>query len=194
MEIIVCVLTFFLAGVPFGLIFSKVFKGIDVRKVGSGNIGATNVLRAAGWKVALLTALFDIAKSALPVIFTKYYIGSDFAYIVAIFAVMGHIFSPYLRFKGGKGVACLFGALLGLKILYFLVFLLLFILLIFITRYVSLASIITSLSVFLYMLLSIRTFNSLLFGFTVFFLILVRHRDNIKRLIAGTEPKVGRKR
>ncbi len=187
-------LTFFVSGIPFGLIFSKIFKGVDVRKVGSGNIGVTNVLRAAGWKVALLTAVFDIAKSALPVIYAKSVIGHDFAYIVAIFTVIGHIFSPYLLLKGGKGVACLFGSLLGLNYLYFLAFLLIFAALIFITRYVSLASIITTFLVFLYMLLFVKTQNAILFGFIVFLLVVIRHRGNIERLIKGTEPKIGSKK
>ncbi len=191
MKIGIIVFTFFLSGIPFGLIFSKVFKGVDVRKVGSGNIGATNVLRAAGWKVALLTAIFDVAKSALPVIYAKGAISPDFAYIVAIFAVMGHIFSPYLLFKGGKGVACMFGALLGLNVLYFFAFLAIFALFIYITRYVSLSSILTSLLVFIYMGIFSREKNAILFGFVVFLLIVLRHSGNIKRLIKGTEPKIG---
>ena len=192
MKIAVIVCTFFLSGIPFGLIFSKVFKGVDVRKVGSGNIGATNVLRASGWKIALLTAIFDVSKSALPVIYAKYQWGIDFAFIVAIFAVMGHIFSPYLLFKGGKGVACMFGALLGLNVFYFLVFLFIFISLIFLTRYVSLASITTSFLVFLYMLFFVRSHNAILFGIVVFLLIVVRHKGNIERLIKGKEPKFGK--
>ncbi len=189
----VVVITYFLSGIPFGLIFSKWFKGIDVRKVGSGNIGATNVFRAAGWKIALLTAVFDISKSALPVIYAKTKISPEFAYIVAIFAVMGHIFSPYLFFKGGKGVACLFGALLGLNPLYFIIFLAIFVLLILITRYVSLSSIITSFFVLLYMLLFVRQQQAILFGVVVFLLIVLRHKGNIERLRKGKEPKIGKK-
>ncbi len=194
MKVAIIIITYFLAGIPFGLLFSKWFKGVDVRKIGSGNIGATNVLRAAGWKVALLTAIFDVSKSALPVIYAKNHISPGFAYIVAIFAVMGHIFSPYLLLKGGKGVACLFGALLGLNPAYFLAFLLIFVSLIFITRYVSLSSIITSFLVFLYMLIFQRSNNSILFGFVIFLLVVIRHRGNIERLIKGVEPKIGSKK
>ena len=193
MKMGVVVIAYFLSGIPFGLIFSKWFKGVDVRKVGSGNIGATNVLRAAGWKVALLTAIFDVSKSALPVIYAKTQISPEFAYIVAIFAVMGHIFSPYLFFKGGKGVACLFGALLGLNPLYFIIFLVIFILLILVTRYVSLSSIITSFLVLLYMLLFVRQQRAILFGVVVFLLIVIRHKSNIERLKKGREPKIGKK-
>ncbi len=186
---------YLVGGIPFGLILSRTLKGVDPRTVGSGNIGATNVIRAAGPAVGILTGVLDIAKALVPVWLAQHYGGPHLAIWMVLAAVLGHCYTPYLGFRGGKGVASAFGAFIAFDIRIaaaafgvWLVFLLVF-------RYVSLASLAAALTMFLATLFLYR--YDLVFAWValaVALVIWIRHRSNIVRLLRGEEPRVGGKK
>jgi len=183
--------TFLVAGIPFGLLYVKIFQKKDVRTVGSGNIGATNVLRAAGAKIALLTAVSDILKSFIPVILArKFFSDSLFPYLVWMTAVLGHCFSPYLKLKGGKGVSTFFGGLLALEPLVALITFVIWVLVIAVSQYVSLGSMIASAVPFITFLIKGATTDILVISFLLPLVIVYRHKDNIRRLLNKTENKL----
>ena len=203
------VVTFLVCGIPFGLILGKVSGNIDIRKAGSGNIGTTNALRVAGPKIALLTLLLDCLKGAVCVCVARQLIGrigfglsvecmapgaagDGMLALVALAGVWGHIFSPYLHFKGGKGIAVGLGVTLawywpiGLGLLGF------FIVGVAITRFVSVGSLcaaiglpIATVATFPYSSLLLKLIMALI-GVTVVW----AHRSNIKKLMAGKESKL----
>ena len=200
--IVVC----YLAGaIPFGLLVVKAFKGIDIRTVGSGNIGATNVARAAGRKVAVLVFLLDFAKGYLPVLgvllLSKRYEPSQLLPVLAGLAtVVGHMFPVYLKFRGGKGVATGAGMLAALVPLPLGIAFIVWVLVVGASRYISLASIcaVVALPVSFIVLNGGNALDGKL-TYTVFCvviaaLVIVRHRSNIKRLLSGTENRVGGKK
>ncbi len=187
---------YLLGSVPFGLFFGRKFGGgIDVRTVGSGNIGATNVLRSAGKKAALLTLLADCLKGLVPVaIAGRLSLGGWVPVLTGVAAVLGHTYPLYLGFRGGKGVATSFGVMLAVSPGYGALCLLSWAITASIWRYSSLAGLV---AFALYPLLTIAADSDerprgalalFLFG-----MIYYRHRENIKRLLAGREPKIGRK-
>ncbi|MEO0246382.1 MAG: glycerol-3-phosphate 1-O-acyltransferase PlsY [candidate division WOR-3 bacterium] len=183
------ILTYLVSGIPFGLIYVKVFKKTDIRQVGSGNIGATNVLRAAGIKIAALTALSDILKSAIPVLIAKnLFSDSLYPYLIWLTSIVGHCFSPYLKFKGGKGVATFFGGLFVLSLSYTLWALILWLFIIVLTGYVSLGSITAVLIPFVLSLVKTDYSNAIIY-FLGSSIIILRHKDNILRLLKGTENR-----
>jgi len=191
-----CIIASYLVGaIPFGLFFGKFFGGVDVRTVGSGNIGATNVLRGAGKKAALMTLLADALKGLVPVLLTAW-IGNDdtITALSGIAAIIGHNFPVYLRFKGGKGVATSFGVVLAVAPWTGLVCLLTWAAAAAVWRYSSLSALI---AFALYPLITFAFHGDSrplsLLSLVVFGLMYFRHRDNIKRLLVGTEPKIGQK-
>jgi len=192
----VCITASYLVGaIPFGLFVGKFLGGVDVRTVGSGNIGATNVLRGAGKKAALMTLLADAIKGLVPVLLTAR-IGNDdtVTALSGIAAIAGHNFPIYLRFKGGKGVATSFGVVLAVAPWTGLVCLLTWAAAAAVWRYSSLSALI---AFALYPLITFAFHGDSrplsLLSLVVFSLMYFRHRDNIKRLLAGTEPKIGQK-
>jgi glycerol-3-phosphate acyltransferase PlsY len=191
-----CIIASYLVGaIPFGLFFGKLLGGVDVRTVGSGNIGATNVLRGAGKKAALMTLLSDALKGLVPVLLTAW-IGNDdtITALSGIAAIIGHNFPVYLRFKGGKGVATSFGVVLAVAPWTGLVCLLTWAAAAAVWRFSSLSAL---LAFALYPLITFAYHGDSrplsLLSLVVFGLMYFRHRDNIKRLLAGTEPKIGQK-
>jgi acyl phosphate:glycerol-3-phosphate acyltransferase len=196
----------FLAGsIPFGLILVKMAGKGDIRKAGSGNIGATNVLRAGGKLLGISTLLLDVAKGYLPVFLAGHF-GQPVHLLafVALAGVLGHMFTPWLKFKGGKGVATALGVALAYHPMMVLPSLVTFILLVAIFRYVSLGSITAGLVL---IPAAAGVFGSWfcpaaqepygvwpIVAWTIIaFLVIQRHHANIKRLIAGTESKFGGK-
>ena len=186
----------YLAGaIPFGLIIGKTMGGVDVRTVGSGNIGATNVLRGAGKTAALLTLLADALKGFIPVLLAARIFSDDtITALCGIAAIAGHNFPIYLRFKGGKGVATSFGVVLAVAPWTGLVCLLTWGAAAAVWRYSSLSALV---AFALYPLITF-TFHGdskplSLLSLFVFGLMYFRHRGNIKRLLVGTEPKIGQK-
>jgi glycerol-3-phosphate acyltransferase PlsY len=181
---------YLLGGIPVGVLFARA-QGIDLRKIGSGNIGATNVIRALGPRVGTIVFLLDVLKGLIPSVAARWVApGHQEIWLYAgFFAVAGHCASPFLRFRGGKGISTALGGVLGAAPLTALSAFVLFAILLFIIRYMSLASIIGTASAniwgFVYGdALPVRV------GFAVMTLFLVwRHKANIKRLMDGTEPK-----
>ena len=190
---------YFIGSIPFGFLAGKM-RGIDIREHGSGNIGATNVLRTLGKPVGITVLIFDIAKGVVPVMLAQHFSDSSIIPIVAAVAtILGHNYTCFLGFKGGKGIATSAGALAPLIPIPLLVAVLVWVIAFFVSRYVSVASIGAALS--LPITLGIifatgKTWDSVLFGFTLLLSILAiwRHRSNIQKLRAGTENRFQRKK
>lgn len=188
--IVSCVLAFIFGSIPFGYVIGKL-KGVDVRQHGSGNIGATNVSRVLGKKYGALVLFLDALKGALPVLILKI-LGFPLEYQVlsGFFAILGHCFSPFLKFKGGKGVATGLGVFLVVSPKITLVAFFIFLLVFFLTRYVSLSSITAALSypVIFKLFGKPSDFTSLLIFLTAF-VVVGKHYQNIIRLLKGEEKR-----
>ena len=187
--IIGCAAAYLLGSIPTGLLLGKAY-GIDVRKEGSGNIGATNLYRTVGRKVGVMTLIGDCLKGMLPVMAAHYAAPSaDLAAWVGLAAFCGHVFSAFLRFKGGKGVATALGVFLALSPLAVVISLAVFLGLMLKWRYVSLGSV----SAAAVMPLAVVALGGgrVLTAVTVVIsaIVIIRHRENIQRLLAGTENK-----
>lgn len=190
--IVIIILSYLLGSIPFGLVLTKLAGLGDVRDIGSGNIGATNVLRTGRKDLALATLLLDAGKGAIAVLLCAYLGPIDLAPLAGSAAFIGHCFPIYLKFKGGKGVATFFGTLLainpyvaGLSIMSWLLSALVF-------RISSLSALIASIAapIFAYIHIPNLTWLYCLFMTLVIF---IRHKDNISRILQGTEPKIGKK-
>ena len=186
--IIVSVYSYFLGSIPFGFILTKIFLKQDIRETGSGNIGATNVLRTGNKFLAILTLVLDFLKGYMTIIITLKYF-NDLILLSALIFLLGHIFSIWLKFKGGKGVATYLGILLALSVNYFLIFIIVWVSVLLILRYSSLSSILATFGIFIYEYFFLEN-NILSFLFISFIIILYAHRSNILKLINKTETKV----
>jgi glycerol-3-phosphate acyltransferase PlsY len=184
--IITALVSYLFGSIPFGYLFTKILLKKDIRNVGSGNIGATNVLRTGNKSLGYLTLVLDIAKAVVPVIFIKLNY-PDLVYISALCAFLGHLFPIWLKFKGGKGVATLVGILLSINIYYAIVFGTVWILTFVISKYSSLSSLFASISIPIYLLIIDK--GNIIFFIIMFVLIFYTHRENIKRLINKEESK-----
>ena len=186
--IVVLFYSYFLGSIPFGLIITKIFLDQDIRDVGSGNIGTTNVLRTGKKSLAIATLIFDILKGYLSIIITLKYF-NDLIYFSALICFIGHIFPVWLKFKGGKGVAAYLGIILALSFKFGIIFAVTWLLISFIFKYSSLASMIAALTVFAYsIILNNNTLS--IFLFITFIIILYTHRGNIIRLKDSKETKI----
>ena len=186
--IIVSVYSYFLGSIPFGFILTKIFLKQDIRETGSGNIGATNVLRTGNKFLAILTLVLDFLKGYMTIIITLKYF-NDLILLSALICLLGHIFSIWLKFKGGKGVATYLGILLALSVNYFLIFIIVWVLILLIFKYSSLSSILSTFGILIYEYFFLEN-NILSFLFISFIIILYAHRSNILKLISKTETKV----
>ena len=186
--IIVASYSYLLGSIPFGLILTKLFLKKDIRDVGSGNIGTTNVLRTGKKFLAAGTLLLDLLKGYLSVVITFYYFEDLISYS-ALLCFVGHIFPIWLKFKGGKGVATYLGVILALSYKFFLIFGISWLILTFLFRFASLSSIVSTLIIFLYSyFFENNNFSLMLFIF--FIIILYTHRENIVRLKNSSENKI----
>jgi acyl phosphate:glycerol-3-phosphate acyltransferase len=219
---LVAVIAYLLGSIPFGYLLLKIFRKQDVRTIGSGNIGATNVARSGGKGLGLATLILDALKGFIAVVVPRvfaashlfgfrekfmlgvtdggeYYMGHSpdvltFTALAALFAILGHMFPVWLKFKGGKGVATGVGVFLALAPKAVLVVLVIFAAIVAVSRYVSLGSIVASALFpifFLFMYRSNATPATVLLVCGVAALIIWKHRDNIRRLASGTEHKFG---
>ena len=186
--IIVTVYSYFLGSIPFGFILTKIFLKQDIRETGSGNIGATNVLRTGNKLLAILTLVLDFLKGYMTIIITLKYF-NDLILLSALICLLGHIFSIWLKFKGGKGVATYLGILLALSVNYFLIFIIVWFSILLIFKYSSLSSILSTFGILIYEYFFLEN-NILSFLFISFIIILYAHRSNILKLINKTETKV----
>jgi len=182
--------SYLLGSIPFGILVSKVFGLGNLRDIGSGNIGATNVLRTGNKLAALITLILDGLKGVLVVVVARF-ISEDAAITASIFVIIGHIYPVWLRFSGGKGVATFIGAILALSFVTGLLVCFIWIIIALIFRYSSLSAIVSSASapigIFLF-------YDNEALVVTLFMTILIwyRHKDNIRRLIDGSEAKIGK--
>lgn len=207
--ILLCALGGYVSGAtPFGYIAGKLMRGIDIRQHGSGNIGATNAIRVLGKPIGIPVFILDFLKGWLPIWLAKAWLMtipgaesllSTGAVVTGLAAVLGHMFTFWLSFKGGKGVATTGGVLLGIAPIAMLGGLVVWLLFFFTTRYVSLASMMSGVGVAATMLIQMGHSGQwdpvmLGFGVLMMLLVIVRHKANIGRILAGTEPKAGKKK
>ncbi|MFI5412057.1 glycerol-3-phosphate 1-O-acyltransferase PlsY [Kaistia sp. UC242_56] len=186
------VLGYLLGSIPFGLILTR-FAGLgDIRSIGSGNIGATNVLRTGNKKLAAATLIGDALKGTVAVLLAGHFWGPEAALLAGLGAFLGHIFSVWLRFKGGKGVATYLGVLIGLAWPMALLFAAVWIAVAYIARYSSLAALVASVLVPIVLLATGDIPKGGLFAVLAVILIL-KHSTNIRRLLGGTESRIGQK-
>ncbi len=193
-QLLFLILTYLIAAIPFGLVLTKIFVKKDVREFGSGNIGATNVVRVAGKKIGLLTLILDGLKGAIMVVIARFAffdVGGlhIFLVLVGTVSVLAHIYPVYLNFKGGKGVATTLAVLLALDLKVGLLVISIWAITFALFRTSSISSIV---AIFSSIILSIcygTSFSQILFCIFLFALILYRHKENLERLIAGKEKK-----
>ena len=189
MEIYLIILISYLCGsIPFGLILTKIFLSKDIREHGSGNIGATNVLRIGNKLLASLTLILDLLKALIPILYIKnnFY---EYTFICSLAIFIGHVFPIWIKFKGGKGVATFLGILFALNYILAIIFIIIWLLTLSIFKYSSLSSIISTLSI----PIAVYFFNNekdIFFYIILFVLILFNHRENIKRLKNKEEKKI----
>lgn len=184
------VLGYLCGSIPFGLLLTRAAGLGDIRAIGSGNIGATNVLRTGNRWLAAATLVLDAAKAALPVLVARYYWGENAAMLAGIAAFLGHCFPAWLNFKGGKGVAVMIGSLLALSWPVGLIFCAVWLVIAFAQRMSSLAALTAAATAPIFAFVVV---NEWLAGAVAVMAILLffQHRENIARLMAGTEPKIG---
>jgi len=182
-------IAYLIGSIPFGLILTRLGGAGDVRRIGSGNIGATNVLRTGRKGLALATLLLDTLKGALPAWLAYRHLGPDMAVVAGLGAVLGHCFPVWLRFQGGKGVATALGVVLALMPLAAALVALVFVAVVAISRYVSLASLLAALAAPAIAYWQGQVQLSQLF-LALALLIIAKHGGNIRRLLAGQESKV----
>lgn len=191
--ILAFLLSFFIGAIPFGVYIGKM-RGVDVRSVGSGNIGATNVWRVLGPKAGTAAFVLDVLKGVAGVLIGRWLLNYELGYaLCGIAAVLGHTFSPFLGFKGGKGIATSLGALLALMPMVGVLAILTWAFVLYKTRTVSIASVTAC--------IGLPFFAYAFYGFKLFFFVallmgviaFLKHIPNMKRIKAGTEPKIGQK-
>ena len=188
MELILSIIISYLMGsIPFGLILTKIFLKKDIRDIGSGNIGATNVLRTGNKIIGYLTLSLDILKAVIPVLYIKFNY-PELVYVSSLSVFIGHVFPLWLKFKGGKGVATYVGILFSINYILGFVFVASWLIIFFILRYSSLGSILATFVIPIFIFFNPNYENEYFF-IIMFILILFTHRENVKRLINKEESK-----
>ena len=188
MELILSIIISYLMGsIPFGLILTKIFLKKDIRDIGSGNIGATNVLRTGNKIIGYLTLSLDILKAVIPVLYIKFNY-PELVYVSSLSVFIGHVFPLWLKFKGGKGVATYVGILFSINYTFGFVFVASWLIIFFVLRYSSLGSILATFIIPIFILFNPNYENEYFF-IIMFILILFTHRENVKRLINKEESK-----
>ena len=185
--LIIGIISYLIGSIPFGFILTKFFLKQDIRKIGSGNIGATNALRTGNKLIGYSTLILDIFKAIIPVIYVKINF-PELIYIASLCAFLGHVFPVWLKFKGGKGVATYIGILFSINILLGVIFISSWFVVFLIFKYSSLSSLIGALSIPIYIFF-VGEINNVIFFGIMFVLIFYTHRENIKRLINKEESK-----
>jgi len=190
--ILFSLLGFLIGSIPFGFIFGKI-NHLDIRQHGSGNIGATNISRQFGIKGFLIVGILDFLKSYLFIlfIFSLSQVSLTQKLIISLSPILGHIFSLFLKFKGGKGVSCTYGllaAIFGWK--FILVWLFVWLLILIISRFMSLTNLIMAVSFPIFFWIKFHSFDSIAIGIVLTLIIFIAHQKNIKKLIKGKENKL----
>ena len=193
LTIILIVAAYGIGSIPFGLIFTKLAGRGDIRTIGSGNIGATNVLRTGSRKLAVLTLIFDAGKGAVAVVAATYFADAHSAAFVGLVVVIGHCFPIWLKFAGGKGVATSLAVFAALDLRLGAVFVIVWLVTAFLSRYSSLAALCAVLAVTAGGFVLLDDLISQISILLLSALVWTRHHQNIGRLLAGTETKIGAK-
>lgn len=193
--VIVAILAYIIGSFSSAYILGRVLKNKDIRAYGSGNAGATNAVRVFGKKIGTMAFILDVLKGVLAVYIGNKILGYDGKLIAGLFAVIGHNWPVFFKFKGGKGIATSFGVLVSIHWPTTILILALFIIVAITTRYVSLSSILSAFAAPIVILIGKRPFDSKFFLMTLMLAILAiyRHRGNIKRLLEGNEYRIGEK-
>ena len=184
---IIVLISYLMGSIPFGFLLTKIFLKKDIRKIGSGNIGATNALRTGNKILGYSTLSLDILKAIFPILLIKFYF-PEYIYVSSLSVFLGHLFPIWLKFKGGKGVATYVGILFCLNFMIGIIFTLTWFLTYLIFKFSSLSSLIASLIIPIYQFFYMGDENYY-FYIIMFILIFFTHRENIKRLINKTESK-----
>jgi len=188
MELILVIsISYVMGSIPFGLLLTKIFLKKDIREVGSGNIGATNVLRTGNKTIGYLTLILDVIKAVIPVLYIKFKF-PELIYISSLSVFIGHVLPVWLKFKGGKGVATYVGILFSINYILGIVFAFSWLIIFFISKYSSLGSILSSLLIPIFIFFN-SSYENEYFFIIMFVLILYTHRENVKRLINKEESK-----
>ncbi len=188
MEIVlIAIISYLLGSIPFGFLLTKIFLKKDIRKIGSGNIGATNALRTGNKVIGYSTLILDILKAVIPILVVKIYF-AEFIFISSLSVFLGHVFPIWLKFNGGKGVATYVGILFCINYILGLCFIVSWAVVFLISKYSSLSSLIASLLIPVYHYFFIDSENYYFF-IIMFILIFYTHKENIKRLKNNTESK-----
>ena len=185
--LLIGIVCYLMGSIPFGFILTKLFLKKDIRKIGSGNIGATNALRTGNKIIGYSTLILDILKAVVPVIYVKIF-HQDLLYIASLCAFLGHVFPIWLKFKGGKGVATYVGILFAINFYLGIVFTISWCVTFFVSKFSSLSSLIGALSIPVYLLI-LTQIDQVIFFTIMFVLIFFTHRENIKRLKNKEETK-----
>ena len=187
--LILILISYFSGSVPFGLLITKFFDYGDIRNIGSGNIGATNVLRTGNKKLAFTVLILDFLKCYIPTFLIFYFYEKNIGSLCGLFIIIGHIFPVWLNFKGGKGVACLFGFIFAVNPLFFIILLTIWLIVVIISKYSSLSSIITAFTMVFLFFIYDNNIN-IVIPLTITILIILKHKENIVRLINKKENKI----
>ncbi|WP_438266912.1 glycerol-3-phosphate 1-O-acyltransferase PlsY [Heliorestis convoluta] len=182
---------FFLGSIPFAYLAGRL-KGLDIRQHGSGNIGATNAFRVLGSAMGATVLLLDAGKGVVATLWAFSYAGETAAVIAGLAAIMGHTYSPFMRFKGGKGVATAAGVVITLVPEVALICIILFAIVVAISKYVSLGSIVVALALPILIFLFNKPLSYQIFALATALFVIYRHVPNIKRLLAGQENSIRR--
>lgn len=186
--LLVILVSYILGSIPFGYIIAKI-KGVDITKLGSGNIGATNVGRYLGKPYFFIVLFLDAIKGFIPTILFKLLFGLEYGILAGLFSVIGHSYSIFMKFKGGKGVATGLGVSIALIPIETIIGFGVWFLVLMIFKIVALASIISAISVFIVVLFLEKSSLIKIVCGIIAVLIVLRHKSNIERIIKGTEPK-----
>lgn len=187
------IIGYLLGSVPFGMIVARIMNLGNLREIGSGNIGATNVLRTGNKTAAALTLILDGAKGAIALLLARYFVGEDAAQLAAVMAMIGHCFPVWLGFKGGKGVATFFGIMLAYSFPIGAACCAAWLVGAFGSRISSMGAL-ASAAASIFLLLFMGGSTALIMGIFLTLLIFFRHRENIRRIREGTEPRIGEKK
>ena len=186
--IYISIYSYILGSIPYGLVLTKIFLKKDIRGIGSGNIGATNVLRAGKKTLGAATLLLDGLKAYTSVLITLSF-SPDYIYLSALLCFLGHVFPIWLKFNGGKGIAVYLGVLFAFSIYLSFIFVISWVIILYISKYSSLYSLLSSLIILLYSI-TLNDFNISLFFFIIFIIVIYTHRENILRIKNKTENKI----
>ena len=193
--VIYIIFAYLIGSIPTGLIFGRLLKGIDIRDYGSGNIGATNVFRVVGKIPGIIVLIIDILKGFAPVLMIPQLVNVPiskglFSVLIGAAAISGHNWTVFSRFKGGKGVATGAGVFLALNPIAVGITLVLFFVLVALTKYISLGSVCSAVILPVLLMLFKSPLEYVLFGLIMSLIVIYRHKENIKRLLQGTENKI----